>query len=165
MKEKNKSTELSLTDREILALLQQDAAMPVAEIAAAVGLSTSPCWRRINRLEQLGYIDKRVALLNREQLGLGVVVFANVRLSAHHNQSLREFEDAVSGFSEVTECYTMTGSMDYLLKIVTRDIHAYELFFREHLSQLPTVQEVHSSIAITQIKYSTELPLNVVEIH
>lgn len=160
MIEKNKSSEISLVDRNILALLQEDASLSVAEVAERVGLSTSPCWRRINRLEQLGYIQRRVALLNQELLGLGVVVFANVRLSAHQNQSLREFEEAIRAFPQVMECYTMTGSMDYLLRIVTKDIHAYELFFREHLSQMPAVQEVHSSIAITQIKYSTSLPLD-----
>lgn len=150
---------LTETDRQILAVLQHDASLSVAEVAERVGLSQSPCWRRIARLEQEGYIRKRVALLDQAKLGLGVTIFVNVRLSAHQNQSLVEFEEAVCAFPEVMECYTMTGTMDFLLRIVTSDIHAYETFFREHLSQMPAVQEVHSSIAITQLKYSTEMPL------
>jgi len=156
---KNISAELSITDREILKLLQVDADMPVAEIAARVGLSASPCWRRIARLQKDGYIERKVAVLNGKRLGLGLVVFANVKLAKHQSSLLREFEQAIVAYPEVTECYTMTGNMDYLLRIVTADIQSYEKFLREHLSQMPAVVEVHSSIAITEIKYSTQLPL------
>lgn len=156
---KNISTDLSITDREILKLLQSDAEMPVAEIAARVGLSASPCWRRIARLQKEGFIERRVAVLNAKRLGLGLVVFANVKLAKHQSSLLREFEQAIVAYPEVTECYTMTGNMDYLLRIVTADIQSYERFLREHLSQMPAVLEVHSSIAITEIKYSTQLPL------
>lgn len=157
----NKTTiSITETDRRILSLLQNDGGMSVAEIAERVGLSQSPCWRRISRLEQEGIIRKRVALLDQQKLGLGVTIFVNVRLSAHQNQSLMEFEQAVCAFPEVMECYTTTGTMDFLLRIVTSDIHAYETFFRNHLSQMPAVQEVHSSIAITQLKYTTEMPLS-----
>ncbi|ASP38804.1 AsnC family transcriptional regulator [Bacterioplanes sanyensis] len=146
-------------DKKILAILQQDATLSVAEVANQVGLSQSPCWRRINRLEQAGLIRRRVALLDAQKLGLGVVVFVNVRLSGHADQSLREFEEAICAFPEVTECYTMTGSMDFHLRILVKDIQGYERFFRDHLSQMPAVREVHSSVAITQLKYTTELPL------
>jgi len=156
---KNISADLSITDREILKLLQADADMPVAEIAARVGLSASPCWRRIARLQKDGYIERRVAVLNAKRLGLGLVVFANVKLAKHQSTLLREFEQAIVAYPEVTECYTMTGNMDYLLRIVIADIQSYEKFLREHLSQMPAVVEVHSSIAITEIKYSTQLPL------
>jgi Lrp/AsnC family transcriptional regulator len=156
---KNISSDLSITDREILKLLQADAEMPVAEIAAHVGLSASPCWRRIARLQKDGYIERRVAVLNAKRLGLGLVVFANVKLAKHQSSLLREFEQAIVAYPEVTECYTMTGNMDYLLRIVVADIQSYEKFLREHLSQMPAVVEVHSSIAITEIKYSTQLPL------
>jgi len=156
---KNISVDLSITDREILKLLQVDADMPVAEIAARVGLSASPCWRRIARLQKDGFIERKVAVLNGKRLGLGLVVFANVKLAKHQSALLREFEQAIVAFPEVTECYTMTGNMDYLLRIVTADIQSYEKFLREHLSQMPAVVEVHSSIAITEIKYSTQLPL------
>lgn len=156
---KNISADLSITDREILKLLQADAEMPVADIAARVGLSASPCWRRIARLQKEGFIERRVAVLNAKRLGLGLVVFANVKLAKHQSALLREFEQAIVAYPEVTECYTMTGNMDYLLRIVTADIQSYEKFLREHLSQMPAVLEVHSSIAITEIKYSTQLPL------
>lgn len=156
---KNISADLSITDREILKLLQTDADMPVAQIAARVGLSASPCWRRIARLQKDGFIERKVAVLNGKRLGLGLVVFANVKLAKHQSSLLREFEQAIVAYPEVTECYTMTGNMDYLLRIVTADIQSYEKFLREHLSQMPAVVEVHSSIAITEIKYSTQLPL------
>lgn len=156
---KNISADLSITDREILKLLQSDADMPVADIAARVGLSASPCWRRIARLQKEGFIERKVAVLNAKRLGLGLVVFANVKLAKHQSSLLREFEQAIVAYPEVTECYTMTGNMDYLLRIVTADIQSYERFLREHLSQMPAVLEVHSSIAITEIKYSTQLPL------
>jgi len=156
---KNISADLTVTDREILKLLQADADMPVAEIAARVGLSASPCWRRIARLQKEGFIDRRVAVLNAKRMGLGLVVFANVKLAKHQSSLLREFEQAIVAYPEVTECYTMTGNMDYLLRIVTADIQSYEKFLRDHLSQMSAVLEVHSSIAITEIKYSTQLPL------
>jgi len=106
-----------------------------------------------------GFIDRRVAVLNAKRMGLGLVVFANVKLAKHQSSLLREFEQAIVAYPEVTECYTMTGNMDYLLRIVTADIQSYEKFLRDHLSQMSAVLEVHSSIAITEIKYSTQLPL------
>jgi Lrp/AsnC family transcriptional regulator len=151
--------DLTEVDKKLLAEMQRNAGRSMAELASAVGLSSSACWRRVNRLEEEGFIRGRVALLNPEKLGLAVVVFVNVRLKAHSDDALRDFESTVAALPEVTECYTMTGAMDYLLRIVVPDIQAYEAFFRGHLSRMPAVQEVHSSIAITEIKYSTELPL------
>jgi Lrp/AsnC family transcriptional regulator len=150
---------LDQTDRKILDLLQRDATLPVAEIAEKVGLSQSTCWRRINLLEEAGIIRTRVALLDQAALGLEVVVFANVKLSAHGRRSLSEFEQAVAIFPEVTECYTMSGEIDFLMRIVTKDIAAYERFLRETLLQMPSVQEVHSHIALSHVKYTTALPL------
>ena len=119
----------------------------------------SPCWRRIRRLESLGVILRRVALLDRHQLGFEVTVFASVKLSAHGRQSLPEFEAAIEDFPEVVACYVMTGDVDYLLQVVTRDIASYERFLRTQLLQLPTVREVHSQIALNQLKQTTELPI------
>ena len=146
-------------DRRILKLLQRDATLPVAEIAERVGLSQSTCWRRISLLEEARIIRGRVALLDAQALGLAVVVFADIKLSAHGRRSLREFEEAVAVFPEVVECYTMSGEIDFLLRIVARDIPAYERFLREQLLQMPSVQEVHSHIALSQVKFTTELPL------
>jgi Lrp/AsnC family transcriptional regulator len=151
---------LSPIDIKILAILQRDASLTAAEIAAQVNLSASPCWRRINRLEKEGLITKKVALLDAEKLGLGLVVFARIRLSRNDEASLQSFEDSVRGFAEVVECYTVTGSADYFLKIITRDIKHYDRFLRRHLVQMSLVRDINSNVAVTQIKYSTELPLH-----
>ncbi len=146
-------------DRKILEVLQRDASLSNAQIASQVGLSVSPCWRRIQRLEREGVIRGRVALLDPAKLGFGVVVFASVKLSSHGRQALPEFESAIREHPEVLECYTVTGEVDFILRIVTQDMHTYEDFLRHHLLQMPTVAEVHSTIALTQVKYTTSLPL------
>jgi Lrp/AsnC family transcriptional regulator len=151
---------LSPIDIKILAILQRDASLTAAETAVQVNLSPSPCWRRINRLEKEGLITKKVALLDAEKLGLGLVVFARIRLSRNDEASLQSFEDSVRGFAEVVECYTVTGSADYFLKIITRDIKHYDRFLRRHLVQMSLVRDINSNVAVTQIKYSTELPLH-----
>lgn len=153
------SISLDAVDVKLLSLLQEDASLTTAELADRVGLSQSPCWRRIVRFQEAGLIKKRVALLDPEKLGMGVVVFTAVNLSTHHGKTLEEFEARVARFPEVMECYTMTGNMDYMLKVVTRDIHHYEMFARNHLAQVPNIREMHSSVAITRIKDTTELPL------
>ena len=151
--------ELDGTDRKILGLLQQDASLSSQQNAERVKLSQSPCWRRINRLEQAGLLARKVSVLDREKLGMDVVVFATVNLSAHGREHLSTFEAEVAVFSEVLECYTMTGAWDYMLKIVTKDIRHYERFIRDQLMRLPGIGEIHSHIAVTEIKNSTELPL------
>ena len=150
---------LSPIDIKILTLLQQDASLTAAEVAEQVNLSASPCWRRINRLEQEGFIEKKVALLNAEKLGLGLVIFSRISLEKNDEASLHDFEERVNRFPEVVECYTVTGSADYFLKIVTRDIKNYDRFLRRHLIQIPLVRDVSSNVAVTQIKYTTGLPL------
>jgi Lrp/AsnC family transcriptional regulator len=149
-------------DKKILDRLQRDSTIAVAELAEQVGLSQSTCWRRINLLEQAGIIRSRVALLDAKALGLEVTVFANIKLSAHGRRSLSEFEEAISQYPDVVECYTMSGEMDFLLRIVARDIEAYERFLRETLLQMPSVQEVHSHIALSQVKHTTMLPLTAI---
>lgn len=146
-------------DFAILDVLQEDARLSNAAVASRVGLSPSPCWRRIQRLEQLGVIRARVALLDADKLGIGMVAFANVKLSAHGRQALPEFEEAIRRYDEVVECYTVTGEVDFVLRIVTRDTHSYERLLRDHLLQLPHIGEVHSTIALTQVKYTTRVPL------
>jgi Lrp/AsnC family transcriptional regulator len=146
-------------DLAILDLLQRDAGLSTAAIAEKVALSQSPCWRRISRLEELGVIRQRVALLDRERLGMDVVVFATVNLTSTGRQNLLRFEEDIVRYPEVMECYTMTGIWDYLLKIVTRDVRHYERFVRETLSASPDVRELHSHMAVTEIKNSTALPL------
>jgi len=152
--------DLTQIDIQILGLLQSDASLTAGQIAEQVNLSVSPCWRRINRLEKAGLIEKKVALLNPDKLGLGLVVFVRIRLSKNDEASLEIFEEQVRGFAEVLECYTVTGSADYLLKVITRDIRHYDRFLRRHLIQIPLVRDINSNVAVTRIKYSTELPLD-----
>ena len=150
---------LAKQDIEILKLLQKDASISTAAIAERINISQSPCWRRINRLEQEGVIKERVALLDRAALGMDVVVFATINLTGTGRQNLEAFEREIVRHPEVMECYTMTGIWDYMLKIVTRDIRHYETFVRNTLTESPEIRELHSHMAVTEIKNSTELPL------
>ena len=151
---------LTRQDVDILKLLQQDATLSTAAIAERINVSQSPCWRRINRLEQDGLIQGRVALLNRNALGMDVVVFATINLTSTGRQNLIAFERDIIVHPEVIECYTMTGIWDYMLKIVTRDIRHYEEFVRNTLTASPSIRELHSHMAVTEIKNTTELPLD-----
>jgi Lrp/AsnC family transcriptional regulator len=150
-------------DLRILDLLQTDASRSTAEIAEAVGLSPSPCWRRIAQLEQQGVIRRRVAVLDRERLDLGVTVVVQVRLTTHGRQSLVDFEERVRELPEVTQCFTVMGAIDFVLIVVTTDIRAYERLMRERLSQLPGVQAIESNIVMSAIKDTTALPLELVK--
>jgi Lrp/AsnC family transcriptional regulator len=151
---------LAKQDVQILKLLQSDATASTASIAEQINVSQSPCWRRINRLEQEGLIKGKVALLDREALGMEVVVFATVNLTSTGRQNLLEFEQDIVRYPEVVECYTMTGIWDYMLKIITRDIRHYEEFVRNTLTTSPSIRELHSHMAVTEIKNITELPLD-----
>lgn len=154
------SSILGKQDVEILKMLQRDATISTASIADRINLSQSPCWRRINRMEEEGLIQRRVALLDRARLGMEVVVFATINLTSTGRQNLVSFELDIVRHPEVMECYTMTGIWDYMLKIVTRDIRHYEDFVRNTLTASPAIRELHSHMAVTEIKNSTELPLD-----
>ncbi|MEX0964631.1 MAG: Lrp/AsnC family transcriptional regulator [Pseudohongiellaceae bacterium] len=145
-------------DRNILKLLQEDATLATAEIAERVGLSTTPCWRRIQRLEESGVIRKRVALLSSDKLNLGVNVFIAVKTNQHNWEWLAKFSEAVSQFPEVVEFYRMAGESDYLLRVVVPDIPAFDTFYKK-LVQTTDLSDVSSSFAMEQIKYTTALPL------
>lgn len=146
-------------DLRILAVLQEDSSLSAAELAERVGLSQSPCWRRVHRLKEEGYIKREVAVLDRKKLGFNSHVFARIKLSAHGRSHLTEFSEAVQSFPEVLECYVLMGEVDFLLRVVTEDVEAYERFFFERLSRLPGVQEINSTVALSEIKVSTALPL------
>lgn len=153
-------TEFSAIDLQILDTVQQDGSLTTQEISERINISQSPCWRRINRLEEQGLIQRKVAILDREKLGLDVVVFATINLTTQGRSNLEDFEREVSTLPEVMECYTMTGTWDYMLKIVVKNIRRYELFVRQKLTNLSHVREIHSHIAVTEIKNSTVLPLH-----
>lgn len=155
----NTSPDLDGMDLKILALLQRRGESTAAEVGTEVGLSQSPCWRRIQRLAETGFIKRRVALLDRKRLGLDVLVFAHVKLEAHGGNKVAEFRDAICKIPEVQECFVLMGQVDFLLKVVTSDIEAYERLFFDAFSQLPGVREINSMIAVSSVKETTELPL------
>lgn len=145
-------------DKAILNLLQQDATLSVHAIAEKVNLTTSPCWRRIQALENQGYIRRRVALLNRQPLALGVDVFVFIRTREHNDVWLTDFTEAVQDMPEVMEAYRMSGDVDYLLRVVVGDIAAYDRFYKRLVSRVK-LADVSSSFAMEQLKYTTALPL------
>lgn len=153
---------LDPVDARILEIVQNDASLSVAEIAERVGLSPSPCWRRIKRLEDAGVIRKRVTLLDPERLGLDFEVYAIVKLSLPSSENLERFESAVQGWPEVVQCATITGREDYVLRVVTRDIHAFDRFLREKLLSLGLVSDVESHIVVRGVKNTTAVPLGLV---
>jgi Lrp/AsnC family transcriptional regulator len=151
--------DLDAIDLKILDALQRDSSLSTAELAEVVGLSQSPCWRRLSQLKEAGYIRGQVALLDAERLGFGMTVFANVRLSAHGRLHLTEFSEAIAKFPEVMECHTLMGAADFLLKIVARDVKSYEQFVLNTLCTLPAVQEIQSTVALSEVKTTTALPI------
>jgi Lrp/AsnC family transcriptional regulator len=158
----NLSEDLDAVGARILDLIQHDASLSVAEVAERVGLSSSPCWRRIKRLEEDGVIQKRVTILDREKLGLTFEVYCTVKLSLPTKQNLETFERAVDGWAEVVQCATVTGPADYELRIVTRDMHAFDDFLRDKLLSLGLVSNIESRIVVRSVKNATALPLGLV---
>lgn len=150
---------LDSLDWRILDRLQKDGSATAAEVAEQVGLSQSPCWRRIQRLEEDGIIKRRVALLDRKAIGLNVLIFSHVKLEAHSGDLLTDFRESIRRIPEVQECFVLMGQVDFMLRIVTKDIEAYEALFFEKLSKLPGVREINSMIAVSTVKETTELPL------
>lgn len=146
-------------DRKILRLLQEDATLAVADIAKKVGLSTTPCWRRIQKLEEDGVIKRRVAVLDPVKINARVTVFVSIRTSSHSHEWLKRFAEVVQDFPEVVEFYRMSGDIDYLLRVVVPDIAAYDAFYKRLISKID-IRNVSSSFAMEQIKYTTELPLD-----
>ncbi|WP_166940726.1 Lrp/AsnC family transcriptional regulator [Sphingopyxis panaciterrae] len=152
-------TELDPFEIKIIRELQRDASQTTAEIAERVGLSTSPCWRRIDRLEREGVIRKKVAVIDRRKVGLNAHIFAQVKLNAHGRANLDEFGEAIRSFPEVLDAYVLMGTTDFMLRIVAKDIDAYERFFFDQLSKLSGVQEINSTVALSEIKSTNELPI------
>lgn len=156
------SDTLDTIDAKILDLIQNDASLSVADIADRVGLSSSPCWRRIKRMEEAGIIQGRVTLLDRSSLGLGFEVVANVKLALPSKDNLEAFERLVNQWTEVMECMTVTGAVDYIIRVTTIDMHAYDAFLREKLLGSALVSDVQSRIVINVAKRTTALPLGLV---
>ena len=149
---------LDAIDRRILRELQRDATVAIADLAFKVGLSQTPCWKRIKRLTDAGVITKRVALLDREKLDLGLVVFVSVRTNRHDQEWLDAFAGAAKSLPEVVEFYRLSGDTDYLMKVLVRDIAAYDTFYKRLIASVP-LSDVSSAFAMEQIKSTTALPV------
>ncbi|HKP77643.1 MAG TPA: Lrp/AsnC family transcriptional regulator [Phenylobacterium sp.] len=146
-------------DRRLLRAIQQDSSRSTADLASEVGASQPACWRRLQRLREAGYIVRETAVLDREKLGFGAQVFALIKMSTVGRANLAGFAEQIRAIPEVVECHVLMGQFDFLLKIVTKDIHAYERLFFERLSALEGVQDVTSSVALSEIKAGEGLPI------
>jgi Lrp/AsnC family transcriptional regulator len=149
---------LDRMDRKILDIQQKDCTMPVAEIGKQIGLSTTPCWRRIQKLEESGVIQRRVALLDAKRVNVGVTVFVSITTSQHTQEWLDKFHETLKDFPEVVEFYRMSGHVDYLLRVVVPDIERYDAFYKKLIARIE-LSDVSSAFAMEQIKYTTSLPL------
>jgi Lrp/AsnC family transcriptional regulator, leucine-responsive regulatory protein len=154
-----KEDPIDLIDFKILAELQQNSDLSNLELAEKVGLSPSPCLRRVKMLQKTGVIKNKVTLIDAEKIGLNVSVFVQVTLEKQIEENLSAFESEIDKCPEVVECYLMTGEADYLLRIVVTDLQAYEHFLKDRLTRFPGVLNIRSSFALNQVKYSTALPL------
>lgn len=149
---------LDATDRKILAVLQSDSRVTMQELAERVNLSASPCHRRVKLMEESGVISRYIALVDQKALGLRVSVFVSIKLERQREEDLDRFAKAISGWEEVLECYLMTGTQDYLLRVVAPDLDAYETFLKRKLTRLDGIASIESSFALQQVKYSSALP-------
>jgi Lrp/AsnC family transcriptional regulator len=145
-------------DIKILKILQEDCTLAVADIGKAVGLSTTPCWRRIQKLEEAGVIKRRVAVLDAQSVNAGVTVFVSIKTDQHSLAWLEKFHSAVIDFPEIIEFYRMSGEVDYLLRVVVPDIASYDTFYKKLIARVD-ISKVSSAFAMEQIKYTTALPL------
>jgi Lrp/AsnC family transcriptional regulator, leucine-responsive regulatory protein len=146
-------------DRRILGALQENGRLPVTDLSEKVGLTTSPCLRRLKILEQAGIIRGYAALVDQQKVGLPVSVFVSVKLEMQREEALERFETAMRDCPEVVECYLMTGPRDYLLRVVAQDLAAYERFLKETLTRIEGIASIESSFALAQVKYSNVLPI------
>lgn len=152
-------TRIDAINRKILTALQEDGRLTLGELAPRVGLSPSPCLRRIRQMESEGLIDRYVAVLNQRLVGLPVSVFISIKMSSQREDELARFGAAVSGWPEVLECYLMTGPRDYLLRVVVEDLAGYQQFLRKKLTRQKGIASIESSFALEQVKYTNVLPV------
>ncbi len=151
--------QLDRLDISILRQLQENASVSIQELGARIGLSATPCWRRVKRLQNEGFIRKQVALLDAQLLELKVNVFVHVKLKTHSDEMLKKFEESVATIPEVVECYSVSGDTDFLLRIVVAEVGAYETLLYKKLIRLREVGTLNSMFALRQVKYTTELPI------
>lgn len=157
-----RAVKLDSIDRKLLALLQEDAGRQVAELAEAVGLSPTPCWRRVQRLKEAGVITRNVVLVDRHKVNVGVTVFVSVRTNTHTQAWFDHFRAAVEAIPEVVEFYRMSGDVDYLLRVVVPDIAAYDKVYKRLIADTQLF-DVSSSFAMEELKFTTALPLSYID--
>ena len=155
---------MDVTDKKILGLLQEDATLSIAEVGERVGLSQTPCWKRIQRLEADGVIERRVALLNPEKLGLKVTALVAIETSDHSGAWIANFADQVSAMPEVLEIYRMAGDVDYVLRVVVADMQAYDAFYKRLIGAVP-LKNVTTRFAMERVKSTTALPIEALASH
>ena len=151
---------LDKKDKLILDCLQRDASVPVADIADRVGLTVSPCWKRLKKLEDDGYITQKVALLDSDKLGLKLTAFVNIKTQNHSNEWFESFVSEVSDFVEVLEFYRMAGEYDYMMKVLVKDMAAFDVFYKRLVNSVKGLSDVTSSFAMEKLKNTTYLPLD-----
>ena len=149
---------MDAVDRKILAVVQEDASLSVAEVGQRVGLSSTPCWKRLQRLEADGVIMRRVALVNPDKIGLGITVFVSVETNDHSQEWLKKFAELVGAMPEVMEFYRMAGDVDYMLRVVVPDMAGYDAFYKKLIGTVP-LKNVTSRFAMERIKQTTALPI------
>ncbi len=149
---------LDRLDLQILDALQRDSALSMVDLGAKVGLSSTPCWKRVKRLEDSGHIDKRVAIINRKAVGLPITVFVSIQAGQHDEKWLNRFAGVVSALPEVQEFHRMSGDVDYLLKVVASSIEGYDRFYKKLIS-LADMSRVSSAFSMEEIKSTTALPI------
>jgi Lrp/AsnC family transcriptional regulator len=144
-------------DRKLLSLLQDDASLPLQDVAARVGLSVNPCWRRIKRMESEGIIRARVAVLDPEKVGLNVTVFVRIKIREHSPEWVKRFASAVRSIAEIAECHRMGGDVDYMLKVIVADIAGYDRVYKELITKVPGLADVSALFSMERIKYTTKI--------
>ena len=151
--------DLDRYESQILSLLQRDGRLSNRDLAEAVGLSAAPCWRRVKRLEKEGYIKQYIAQVNREKVDLHILAFAQISLDNHHSETLEKFNDLLQQSPEILECHSVSGQCDYLLKVVVRDMEAYENFLSTRLLQMNGIRSINTLFSMKQPKLTGELPI------
>ncbi|MEW6991226.1 Lrp/AsnC family transcriptional regulator [Colwelliaceae bacterium 6441] len=149
-------------DKKILTILQADCTLSVSDIAEQIGLSTTPCWRRIQAMEKSGIIKGRVALADPEKLNVGLTVFVMIKTNQHNPDWLKDFSQVSKDFPEISEFYRMSGEVDYLLRVVVSDMKAYDAFYKKLITQA-SFADISSSFAMEEIKYTTALPVDYID--
>jgi Lrp/AsnC family transcriptional regulator len=144
-------------DRKLLSLLQDDASLPLQDIAARVGLSVNPCWRRIKRMESEGIIRARVAVLDPEKIGLKVTVFVRIRIREHTSEWVKRFAVAIRSIAEIAECHRIGGDVDYMLKVIVADIAGYDRVYKQLIARVPGLANVSALFSMERIKYTTKI--------